>query len=1069
MYSFEGDYRRKPQQNLSGASKRDERAVLLQHAQLERLKREQQRKKLDAALKIQARIRSFVTRKLVCAQKRKEFDEAQQAAGRRNLSLEELVPYLRKLLFFYNHALDANRLIWILQHFLKHQREIKLKSISSSQWLWRLRWILRMCMRYNTETLPDGAYSLAIPLRVLEVFTTREDMEKVLPLSASKHTYRHLESIFVYLIQHNYFEQLRKLLDEKVPPMVEVTSVAPTPISKCLLDMIKRPVDLISYVNHRENFSTLVLRELCGSVFSPRLSDPIRMFVVPALAEFKDFPYIQLIICINRLQLIPTINLLYCVLSLDSSNQFSWCKSEDVLTNYLQVLASLSSTIVPLMAEQSISERQIDNDSDNESNGNVTDQEQADILRQCIEMLNEQQRVNGILSAIEQSQSDPPVLLQPLCRLCHHLLITNKLAVQKYKLLYMLAFKPVFLKHLWTSLASIRQTSLFGGGAATSLLQIISRGIALSTEDTDRIVPLLAVFCSLFSLLIATLHDTEFFLEPTSIEHVSKNRQQHTMPFTIAELAVLSGHLKGVCLGLVELAFPDTRPTVRDDYKNAVLGPTSAVQCRHDTQIWTHLFKVTVGLLRQLHTRDLRRQFCPEGHWIASNVVIPIDKPQDFAFRRRRLRGYVPFQNLRAFTREEFEEGPPLSATEVRTLTLLREIPFVVPFNNRVVVFQSLIYKDKAEQQGELAHFMQGPSIQISVRRNYLYEDAFEKLSPENEPELRLKMRVQLVNTAGLEEAGVDGGGLFREFLSELLKTSFDPNRGFFKLTKDNMLYPNPTVQLLVDDFPKHYYFIGRILGKALYENLLVELPFAEFFLSKIVGRQSDVDVHHLASLDPIMYRSLLYLKSYKGDVADLGLDFTVLSDELGERRIDELKPSGANIPVTSHNRIEYIHLMADYKLNKQIRGQCFAFKQGIGSVVPLDWLQMFNNKELQVLISGAQIPVDVNDLMLHTNYTGGYALDHPTITAFWKVVNEFNDQQKGQLLKFVTSCSRPPLLGFKELDPPFCIQHAGTVDRLPTSSTCMNLLKLPEFPDEKILREKLLYAIQAGAGFELS
>ncbi|GAB1868523.1 HECT-type E3 ubiquitin transferase [Camponotus japonicus] len=1066
MYSFEGDYRRKPQQNLAGASRRDERTVLLQHAQLERLKREQQRKKHDAALKIQAHVRSFVIRRLTCAQKRKEFDEAQQMAGRRNLSLDELVPYLRKLLFFYNHILDANRLIWVLQHFLKHQRDIKLKSLSSSQWLWRLRWILRMCMRYNTETLPDGAYSLAIPLRVLEVFTTREDTEKVL----RENSYWHLESIFVYLIQHNYFEQLRKLLDAKVPLMVEATSVAPTPISKCLLDMIKRPLDLISYVDRKEDFSTLVLRELCKSIFSPRLSDPVRMFIVPALAEFKDFPYVQLIACVNRFQLEPTINLLYCILSLDSFNQFAWCKSEDALTNYLQVLASLSSTIV--MVEQNVSEQQADNDSDNESDGNVTDQEQADILRKCVEMLNEQQRVNCILSTIEHSQSDPAALLQPLCRLCHHLLITNKLAVHKYKLLYMLAFKPMFLKHLWTNLTSIRQTSLFGGSgaAATPLLQIISRGIALSAEDTERIVPLLAVFCSLFSLLIATLHDTEFFLEQNnSAEQTPNNRQQHAMPFTIAELAVLSGHLKGVCLGLVELAFPDTRPTVRDDYKNAVLGPTSTVQGRHDTQIWTHLFKVMVGLLRQLHTRDLRRQFCPANHWIASNVVIPIDKPQDFAFRRRRLRGYVPFQSLRAFTREEFEEGPPLSATEVRTLTLLREIPFVVPFNNRVVVFQSLIYKDKAEQQGELTHFMQGPSIQISVRRNYLYEDAFEKLSRENEPELRLKMRVQLVNTAGLEEAGVDGGGLFREFLSELLKTSFDPNRGFFKLTKDNMLYPNPTVHLLVDDFPKHYYFIGRILGKALYENLLVELPFAEFFLSKIVGRQSDVDVHHLASLDPIMYRNLLYLKSYMGDVADLNLDFTVLSDELGERRVDELKPSGANIPVTNHNRIEYIHLMADYKLNKQIRAQCYAFKQGIGSVVPLDWLQMFNNKELQVLISGAQIPVDVNDLKLHTNYTGGYAADHPTITAFWKVVSEFNDQQKGQLLKFVTSCSRPPLLGFKELDPPFCIQHAGSMDRLPTSSTCMNLLKLPEFPDEKILREKLLYAIQAGAGFELS
>lgn len=105
---------------------------------------------------------------------------------------------------------------------------------------------------------------------------------------------------------------------------------------------------------------------------------------------------------------------------------------------------------------------------------------------------------------------------------------------------------------------------------------------------------------------------------------------------------------------------------------------------------------------------------------------------------------------------------------------------------------------------------------------------------------------------------------------------------------------------------------------------------------------------------------------------------------------------------------------MADYKLNKQIRAQCHAFKQGIGNVVPLDWLQMFNNKELQILISGAQTPVDVGDLKQHTNYTGGYAVDHPTIVHFWKVVDEFSDHQKGQLLKFVTSCSRPPLLGFK-------------------------------------------------------
>jgi hypothetical protein len=44
---------------------------------------------------------------------------------------------------------------------------------------------------------------------------------------------------------------------------------------------------------------------------------------------------------------------------------------------------------------------------------------------------------------------------------------------------------------------------------------------------------------------------------------------------------------------------------------------------------------------------------------------------------------------------------------------------------------------------------MREQSVNIMVRRNYIYEDAFEKLSPENEPNLRLKMRVHLINVAG--------------------------------------------------------------------------------------------------------------------------------------------------------------------------------------------------------------------------------------------------------------------------------------------------------------------------------
>lgn len=80
------------------------------------------------------------------------------------------------------------------------------------------------------------------------------------------------------------------------------------------------------------------------------------------------------------------------------------------------------------------------------------------------------------------------------------------------------------------------------------------------------------------------------------------------------------------------------------------------------------------------------------------------------------------------------------------------------------------------------------------------------------EPNLKLKMRVQLKNYANLEEAGIDGGGIFREFITELLLTCFDPNRGFFKLTQDQHLYPNPSAALIHQDCHHHYHFIGRLV-----------------------------------------------------------------------------------------------------------------------------------------------------------------------------------------------------------------------------------------------------------------
>ena len=123
--------------------------------------------------------------------------------------------------------------------------------------------------------------------------------------------------------------------------------------------------------------------------------------------------------------------------------------------------------------------------------------------------------------------------------------------------------------------------------------------------------------------------------------------------------------------------------------------------------------------------------------------------------------------------------------------------------------------------------------------------------------------------------------------------------------------------------------------------------------------------------------------------------------------------------------------------------------------------------------------------MMSVMRYSGGYHPSQPIIHWLWEVVDEMTPVQQRKFLRFMTSCSRQPLLGFNSLVPAPCIQqtrlreddHGNDVSdlsaigniRLPSSSTCMNLLKLPKYTSKQMLKEKLLYAIDAAPRFELS
>lgn len=66
-----------------------------------------------------------------------------------------------------------------------------------------------------------------------------------------------------------------------------------------------------------------------------------------------------------------------------------------------------------------------------------------------------------------------------------------------------------------------------------------------------------------------------------------------------------------------------------------------------------------------------------------------------------------------------------------------------------------------------------------------------------------------------------------------------------------------------------------------------------------------------------------------------------------------ELKPGGRNIRVTEETKHEYVDLVAGHLLTNAIRPQINAFLEGFNELVPTELISIFNDKELELLISG--------------------------------------------------------------------------------------------------------------------
>uniref|UniRef100_A0AAQ5YPR6 E3 ubiquitin-protein ligase n=1 Tax=Amphiprion ocellaris TaxID=80972 RepID=A0AAQ5YPR6_AMPOC len=354
--------------------------------------------------------------------------------------------------------------------------------------------------------------------------------------------------------------------------------------------------------------------------------------------------------------------------------------------------------------------------------------------------------------------------------------------------------------------------------------------------------------------------------------------------------------------------------------------------------------------------------------------------------------------------------------------------------------------------------------IKITVTRKTLFEDSFQQIMSFNNAQ-DLRRRLWIIFPG---EEGLDYGGVAREWFFLLSHEVLNPMYCLFEYAgKDNYcLQINPASSINPDHL-KYFKFIGRFIAMALFHGKFIDTGFSLPFYKRILNKP--LGLKDLESIDPEFYNSLMWIKDNNIEECELEMFFSVDKEILGEITTHDLKPGGGDIQVTEENKEEYIRLVAEWRLSRGVEEQTQAFFEGFNEVLPQQYLQYFDAKELEVMLCGMQ-EIDLADWQRNTIYRH-YARSSKQIMWFWQFIKEMDNEKRMRLLQFVTGTCRLPVGGFADLmgsngPQKFCIEKVGKENWLPRSHTCFNRLDLPPYKSYEQLKEKLMFAIEETEGF---
>jgi len=297
------------------------------------------------------------------------------------------------------------------------------------------------------------------------------------------------------------------------------------------------------------------------------------------------------------------------------------------------------------------------------------------------------------------------------------------------------------------------------------------------------------------------------------------------------------------------------------------------------------------------------------------------------------------------------------------------------------------------------------------------------------------------------------------------------------ELTKRRFCTFRPFDSFYWDQLALHtemFAFLGQLMGMAIRNHLCLPLDL-DPIVWKILVKEK-LCREDLRSIDNVTYERLRRIeRGEEVDEEDEKLRWNVpLSNGVKIELLSSNHQDRRDVIVEEKDRHRFVELAFQERLREsEIAAK--AIRLGLVSVIPERALMVCTWKELQQLVCG-DAEIDLDLLREMTEYEDGVTKDSPHVKIFWKVLESFDNKDRAAFLRFVWGRVRIPKRR-SEFKQKFKIQSASedetgsnnsssAVDldkedqKLPKAHTCFFSLSLPRYRSEKIMRERLLYAI---------